>query len=85
LGPQIFSGLAPDASTQQQARAAYLAICLGLADSLKKDYAERWPEFLASLQQYPQLLDVLFSGPVGPAGDRLRNAAAAAGLKKSKQ
>jgi hypothetical protein len=85
LGPQIFSGLAPDASTQQQARAAYLAICLGLADSLKKDYAERWPEFLAALQQYPQLLDVLFSGSVGPAGDRLHNAAAAAGLKKPKQ
>jgi hypothetical protein len=85
LGPQILSGLAPDASTQQQARAAYLAICLGLADSLKKDYAERWPEFLASLQQYPQLLDVLFSGSVGPAGDRLRNAAAAAGLKNPRQ
>ena len=83
--PQILAGLADDASAQQQARAAYLAICLGLADSLRKEHPDQWPRLLAALEKYPQLLSVLFSSPPTPAGDRLRKAAIAAGLKKPQQ
>jgi hypothetical protein len=85
LKPQILSALADNTSTQNQARAAYLAICLGLADSLKKEHPDRWPKLLEALEQYPQLLDVLLGGSVGPGGDRLRKAALAAGLKKPAQ
>ena len=99
LKPQILSALADNASTQNhapleprrekslmgQACAAYLAICLGLADSLQNEHPDRWPKLLAALEQYPQLLDVLLGGSVGPGGDRLRKAALAAGLKKPAQ
>lgn len=82
LKPQILSDLADNASIQNQARAGYLAICLGLADYLKTNHPDHWPKLLAALQQYPQLLDCLFTGSVGPRGDEIRKAAAAAGLKK---
>jgi hypothetical protein len=82
--PQILAGLAGGASVQEQARTAYLAICLGLADSLRKEHADQWPRLLAALEQYPQLLGVLFSGSPGPAGEKLRKAAVAAGVRRSK-
>ncbi|MCX5636794.1 MAG: ADP-ribosylglycohydrolase family protein [Planctomycetota bacterium] len=85
MKPQILAGLADDASSQQRARTAYLAICLGLADSLRKEHPDRWPCLLAALEQYPHLLSGLFDGSPGPAGDKLRKAAIAAGVKKSKQ
>ena len=82
MKPLIEAGLAQDASVQEKARAAYLAICLGLADSVRSRHPARWKDLLASLEQYPKLLDVLFYKSPGPAGDRLRNAALSAGLKK---
>ena len=85
LNPQILAGLADDASVQQQARAAYLTICLGLADSLRKEHPDQWPRLLAALEKYPRLLEVLFSSPPTPVGDRIRKAAIAAGLKKPEQ
>jgi len=85
LGPQIKAGLGDEATTEQQARAAYLAICLGLADSLRRENASRWAWALACLGEYQGLLDVLFNKSPGPAGDRLRAAAAAAGVKEPGQ
>jgi len=85
LKPQILSAFAGNSSTQNQARAAYLAICLGLADSIQNEHPDLWPKLLAALEQYPQLLDVLLGGSVGPGGDRLRKAALAACLKKPAQ
>jgi len=82
MKPQIEAGLARDASIQQRARAAYLAICLDLADSLRSERPDQWIQALTALEQHPQLLDVLFHKSPGPAGDRLRTAAIAAGLKK---
>lgn len=81
MKPQIEAGFAKSASAQQQARAAYLAICLGMADSLRSRDSERWMQMLKALEQYPKLLDVLFRQSPGPAGDKLRAAAIAAGLK----
>ena len=65
-----------------KARAAYLAICLDLTDPLGSEDRGQWIRALAALEQYPQLLDVLFHKSPGPAGDKLRAAATAAGLKK---
>ena len=85
LEPQIKVGLADGATAGQQARAAYLAICLGLVDSVSGKNPARWAQALSALQKCPQLLDVLFYKSPGPAGDKLRAAATAAGLKKPQQ
>ncbi|UCC97054.1 MAG: ADP-ribosylglycohydrolase family protein [Phycisphaerales bacterium] len=82
LKPQVEAGLTDGAGVQEQARAAYLAICLGLAESLRFRDADRWQQALTALEQYPKLLDVLFRRSPGPAGDELRAAARAAGLKE---
>jgi len=82
LKPQIEAGFADSATVRQQASAAYLAICLGLADGLRSKDADGWKRALNALEEYPKLLDVLFNKSPGPAGDKLRAAALAAGLKK---
>jgi hypothetical protein len=85
LEPQIKLGLTETATTGQQARAAYLAICLGLVDSVREKDPARWTRALSALQKCPQLLEVLFYKSPGPAGDKLRAAATAAGLEKPQQ
>jgi hypothetical protein len=82
LKPQIEAGFADGATVRQRARAAYLAICLGFADRLRSKDTDRWKRVLNALEEYPKLLDVLFNKSPGPAGDKLRAAALAAGLKK---
>ena len=79
---QIEAGFVEGATIEQQARAAYLAICLDLAESLRSRDSDRWMQMLKALEQYPKLLDVLFRQSPGPAGDKLRAAAVAAGLKE---
>jgi len=54
-----------------------------MVDDLRSKDAERWKQALTALEKYPKLLDVLFNKSPGPAGDKLRAAALAAGLKKS--
>jgi hypothetical protein len=85
MKPQIKAGLADGAAVRQRARAAYLAICLDLADSFRSRHPDRWTQALAALEKYPKLLDVMFYKSPGPAGDKLRAAAVAAGLKKPRQ
>ena len=82
LKHEIKASLADGIPVQQQARAAYLAVCLDLTDPLGSEDRGQWIRALAALEQYPQLLDVLFHKSPGPAGDKLRAAATAAGLKK---
>jgi len=85
LKPQIEAALADGATVRQQARAAYLAICLDLADSIRTRRPDKWTQMLAALEQYPELLDVLFCKSPGPAGDKLRAAAVAAGVKEPRK
>ena len=82
MKPQIEAGLSDGAGLQQQARSAYLAICLDLADSLRSRYPDRWTQALAALEKHPNLMEVIFYKSPGLAGDRLRDAAIAAGIKK---
>ena len=81
MRPQMDAGFAEGAGAEEQARAAYLAICLDLAQTLRSRDSDRWMQMLAALEQYPKLLDVLFRQSPGPAGDELRAAAVAAGLQ----
>jgi hypothetical protein len=53
-----------------------------LADGPGSKDADGWKQALNALEKYPKLLDVLFNKSPGPAGDKLRAAALAAGLKK---
>jgi hypothetical protein len=78
----IEAGFADGATVRQQARAAYLAICLDLADGFRSKDTDGWRRALNALEEYPKLLDVLFNKSPGPAGDKLRAAALAAGLEK---
>jgi len=71
--------------TQELALAAYSAICLDLADSLKQNYPDRWAKALEMLNSYPKVIGVLFFHSPIPASEQLRKKALAAGLKKPKQ
>jgi hypothetical protein len=82
LKSQIEMGFADGATVQQQARTAYLAICLGMVNEFRSEDTGRWKQALGALEKYPKLLDVLFNKSPGPAGDKLRKKALAAGLNK---
>jgi hypothetical protein len=82
LRPQIITGLSDVASPTEQSRAAYLAICLGLADSLSKERPDRWAKAIASLNARQDLLRFLFYESPGTVADRIRAAALAAGIAK---
>jgi hypothetical protein len=81
---RIKAGLGDEATVKEQARAAYLAICLDFAGSIRSRRPQLWARALASLEKQPKLLEVMFSKSPGPAGDKLRAAALAAGLTKPK-
>jgi len=85
MRPRIRAGFGDDATVEEQARAAYLAICLDLARPIRSRRPQLWAEALAALAKQPKLLEVMFSKSPGPAGDKLRTAALAAGLTKPEQ
>jgi len=84
LKPEIEAGLAAGASTQDQARAAYLALCLDLASAQKEKSPEHWQSAIHALNNYPVMLQVIFYQS-GPAGEPFRQKALAAGLEKPKK
>ncbi len=80
LRPQIRDCLADGATVEQNARAGYLAICLGMVERIRSRRPELWARALSALQEQSGLVDVMFLKSPGPAGDKLRSAALAAGL-----
>jgi len=78
--PQITAGL-KSKSTQKQAKAAYLAICLGLADKIRSENPEGWTNANQALYNYPELVKAMFNSP-SDYGKRLRDKAIKAELKK---
>jgi hypothetical protein len=85
LKPGIRAGLGDGATLEEQARAAYLAICLEMVEAIRSRHPEMWERALASLNKQPKMLDVVFNKSPGPAGDKLRSAAVAAGVTKPQQ
>ena len=67
---------------QKLAFAAYLAICLDLAPSLRQKHPKQWAKALDAINHYPRVVQVLFFHSPFPAGEQLRKKAVAAGLKK---
>ena len=65
-----------------QSRGAYLAICLGLDDDLKRDHSDPWNTALAALQEREQIMQVLFHHSPVPAADALQAKAIAAGIRR---
>jgi hypothetical protein len=82
FGPQLKTDLsAPGAS---RARAAFIAICLGETEKLKRETPKEWSAAVAELQvNYPKVVHNLFKAPT-PIGDPLRRAAEQAGLHNPK-
>ena len=65
-------------------RAAYVAICLGNAEELKREHPTAWSAAISDLQQnHPSLLRDLFHAPK-PQADALRKRAEQAGLHDPK-
>jgi hypothetical protein len=79
LGPGIAKDLGSPG--KDRARAAYLAICLGVTEPLKKDRPEDWKAAVDELKKYRNVLKQIYDAPQ-PLGTRLQAAAKAEGLEK---
>ncbi|HUU29029.1 MAG TPA: ADP-ribosylglycohydrolase family protein [archaeon] len=81
LLPEVESGLS--GSSQERARAAYLALCLGEAERLRLERSSEWKQALRALRNYPELLKLVFEAPEH-SGEKITARAKAEGLKKPK-
>ncbi|MBN1506308.1 MAG: hypothetical protein JW955_05655 [Sedimentisphaerales bacterium] len=82
LRTEIENGILHPATMEQLARAAYYAICLDLAASVRTEYPQSWSDALAALSSHEKVVQALFHHSPTPLGDTLRDRALAAGLKK---
>jgi len=82
LRPQIEAAIAGDGDARERARAAYLAICLDLAEELRERHPEGWRQALAALESQWNVVQALFHHADVPAGEELRRKAEAAGLER---
>jgi len=80
LFPEIESGILGSKIPAEQARAAYMAICLDWPSALRTNHPTQWVQALAALEGYPKLMQLLFF-PRIPSGEALRDRAVAAGLR----
>lgn len=69
-------------STQDRARAAYLALCLDEADRLRRERPAEWKSAIDALRTYPRLVREIFKAP-HPSGRPLQQRARASGLEPS--
>jgi len=77
LMPQMSDDLS--GSAQARARAAYVAIALGEAETLERELPEQWDAALAALEGYGNVLGALFKAPL-PSAKHLQEQASQAGL-----
>jgi hypothetical protein len=82
MGGEIEEGVVRGVTDQEKARAAYEAICLDLAQTLREKHPGPWAEALEALNRYPKVVGVLFFEADNATGDVLRERAVAVGLKK---
>ncbi len=81
LKDEIESTIIHPTSRQELACAAYYAICLDLAPSIRQQHPQQWSQALAALGGYENVLQAIFHHSPTPLGDRLREKALAAGLR----
>jgi len=86
LREEITTGILQGTSKQQQARAAYLAICLDMAPELAERHPDPWRRAIAALNGYQELISYLYSKRPGtPAHKDLVKRATAAGVVPEKK
>jgi hypothetical protein len=78
----IEKGVMGARNARDQARAAYLAICLDFALELMQKDPEQWSKAVTALRGYPKVLQVIFYESPIPAGQKLAEKAVAAGVRK---
>jgi hypothetical protein len=81
LEREISDGLAAG-EDRAKARAAYLAICLGQADTFRRQSPDQWRAALLALRQFDQITQVLFHHSPVPAAAPLQEKAIQAGLER---
>jgi ADP-ribosylglycohydrolase len=81
FAPQLENDLATPGISR--ARAAYIALCLGETETLKRKSPMVWSAAIAELEKYPVLVRDIFHAPK-PGGDPLRHQAELAGLHDPK-
>ena len=69
------------AAGRDRAAAAYLALCLGEAERLRKERPEDWKAAIEELKKFPNVLRQIYDAPQ-PQGARIQAAARATGLEK---
>ena len=82
LRADIEADLRKENHSQQRARAAYLAIALGLEKDMQQKYPVTWGAALESLRSYPQVAQVLYHHSPIPAAEPIRTRARKVGLKQ---
>ena len=82
---EIKAAIVKPASDMEKARAAYWAICLDMAETLKTAYPREWARSLEILSRQGKVVENMFDqGTATPAGKVLRAKAIKAGLKHVK-
>lgn len=79
---EINTGLLVSKDSKEQARAAYMAICLDIANEYQTNHANQWQEALNALNQHWNVVQAIYYQAGFPAGDELRTKANSAGLNK---
>jgi hypothetical protein len=82
LRDEINHALAAPRPKEETARAAYLAICLDLAPSLRQERPQPWKDALTALSSYENVVQAIFYHSPTPLGEELRGKALAASLTK---
>jgi len=82
LQVEIRDSITHPTSKQQLARAAYYAICLDLAESVRREHPQEWSDALAALSSYDDVVQAIFHHSPTPLGEKLREKALASGLQK---
>lgn len=78
----IEKGVSSAMNPRDQARCAYLAICLDFATELMQKYPDQWSKAVTALSGYPNVLQVIFYESPIPAGQKLAEKAVAAGVRR---
>lgn len=82
LQAEITRAIRQPASKQESARAAYYALCLDLAQSMRQEHPQQWSDALIALGAYGNVVQAIFHHSPTPLGDVLRAKATVAGLQK---
>ncbi|MEM7382157.1 MAG: hypothetical protein AAF361_13300, partial [Bacteroidota bacterium] len=72
-------------TVKQQAKGAYMAICLELDQKMKANHPQKWEEAMKALQETENVVQVLFHHSPVPAAEPLRQKMEKAGLVPPKE